>query len=196
MIEALARLDVVLANEGTTSTFRRNGRESIIDITFYSSVLIGRINWNNRYLSKRGHAQVDINTMERWQAEWDASEKGRWTYKLIPNISTWVNRRHGEVNFILTQFLSGHGCFREYLHRFGNAESPLCPTCGQAVETVEHVVFICPRFQSTRREMMAQTGANVAKIVQLICKDERTRAIVDKTVAGISIYHKISSNHV
>ena len=69
MIEALARLDVVLANEGTTSTFRRNGRESIIDITFYSSVLIGRINWNNRYLFKRGHAQVDINTMEKWQVE-------------------------------------------------------------------------------------------------------------------------------
>ena len=140
---------------------------------------------SNRYLTKRGSAQVDINTMERWQSEWDASEKGRWTHRLIPCISTWVNRKHGELNFTLTQFLSGHGCFREYLHKVGHAESPLCPTCDQVVETAEHVVFTCPRFQSARREMMACTGANVANITQLMCKDERAWAVVDKTVAEI-----------
>ena len=34
MLEALAKLDVRLSNRGTTSTFRKNGRESIIDVTF------------------------------------------------------------------------------------------------------------------------------------------------------------------
>ncbi|KAH8252209.1 hypothetical protein KR032_009296, partial [Drosophila birchii] len=58
----------------------------------------------------------------RWQAMWDSSTKGRWTHRLIPDISSWVNRRHGEVDFYLTQVLSGHGCFRSYLKRFGHED--------------------------------------------------------------------------
>ncbi|XP_070142309.1 uncharacterized protein [Drosophila kikkawai] len=29
--------------------------------------------------------------------------------------SSWIDRKHGEVDFYLTQELSGHGCFRSYL---------------------------------------------------------------------------------
>ena len=45
LLEPVTRLDVVLANEGTTSTFRKNGRESIVDVTFCSSSLAGVFNW-------------------------------------------------------------------------------------------------------------------------------------------------------
>lgn len=45
LLEALAKLDVVLANEGTVSTFRRDGRESIIDVTFCSPSLMANFNW-------------------------------------------------------------------------------------------------------------------------------------------------------
>ena len=45
LLEAVARLDVVLANEGTTTTFRKNGRESIVDVTFCSPSLAGDLNW-------------------------------------------------------------------------------------------------------------------------------------------------------
>ncbi|XP_033251710.1 uncharacterized protein LOC117190756 [Drosophila miranda] len=45
-----------------------------------------------------------------------------WTHQLIPSIDAWVSRKHGQVNFYLTQLLSGHGCFRSYLHRFGHAD--------------------------------------------------------------------------
>ena len=41
-------------------------------------------------------------SMLRWQREWSNSTKGRWTHRLIPEISGWVERRHGEVNFHLT----------------------------------------------------------------------------------------------
>lgn len=68
--------------------------------------------------------------MARWQHEWNCVEKERWTHRLIPKLSTWmnrINRRHGVANFYLTQFLLGNGCFRKYLDRFGQAESPQCP---------------------------------------------------------------------
>ena len=95
---------------------------------------------------------------EKWQREWDKTENGRWTHRLIPDISKWINRKHGEVNFHLTQFLSGHGSFRKYLHKFGKADSPLSCACHKIEETAEHIFFVCPKFEEKRRRWMAACG--------------------------------------
>ncbi|CAB0044364.1 unnamed protein product [Trichogramma brassicae] len=89
-------------------------------------------------------------TIEEWQAQWTRSRKGRWTHRLIPNITPWIERRHGEVDYHLTQLLTGHGCFRSYLCWSNNDTSDLCPVCPAAVEDVEHVAFRCPRFTEER----------------------------------------------
>ncbi|GBP37705.1 Retrovirus-related Pol polyprotein from type-1 retrotransposable element R1 [Eumeta japonica] len=86
----------------------------------------------------------------RWQLQWDAAEKGRWMHRLIPRIEVWLNRSHGEVNYYLTQMLSGHGCFRAYSHRFKHDNCPECPSCPGIIENAEHVFFECPRFNSQR----------------------------------------------
>ena len=36
----------------------------------------------------------------------------------IGDIQSWVERRH--VDFYMTQFLTGHGCFRENLCKYGH----------------------------------------------------------------------------
>ncbi|GBP65563.1 Retrovirus-related Pol polyprotein from type-1 retrotransposable element R1 2 [Eumeta japonica] len=98
----------------------------------------------------------ELRTEERqhsillWQLQWDAAKKDRWTHRLIPRIDVWLNRSHGEVNYYLTQMLSGHGCFRAYLHRFKHDNSPECPSCPGVIENAEHVFFECPRFNSQR----------------------------------------------
>ncbi|KAF0750104.1 Uncharacterized protein FWK35_00013841 [Aphis craccivora] len=51
------------------------------------------------------------------------SSKGRWTHRLIPVIERWTARRHGEVNFHLTQVRLGS------LNRFGKLESSECWYC-------------------------------------------------------------------
>lgn len=93
-------------------------------------------------------------------------------------------RLHGDVNFYLTQFLSGHGCFRKYLHRFGHAASPLCPECGNVEETPEHVVFDCPRFEEERREMPV---LNVEDVVEEMCREEGTWNAVRSAVTLILV---------
>lgn len=125
---------------------------------------------------------VRVESMAKWQQEWDSAENGRWTYRLIPNLSTWVNRKHGEVTFFLTQFLSGHGCFRQYLHRFGHAATPVCPECEDVEETAEHVVFQCPRFAAMRSEMPVLCAENV---VEEMCREENTWNAVSRTIAQI-----------
>ncbi|XP_031778424.1 uncharacterized protein LOC116416078 [Nasonia vitripennis] len=56
--------------------------------------------------------------------------KGRCTHRLIPKIEDWIGRRNGEVNYYPTQFLTGHECFRAYLHRFKLDDRPNCPMFG------------------------------------------------------------------
>ncbi|KAI8129366.1 Protein AF-10 [Lucilia cuprina] len=96
---------------------------------------------------------LQSDSIAEWQSRWSTSTKGRWTYTLIPNVNVWYNRKHGYINFYLTQFLSGHGCFRSYLYRFGLDTSPLCPRCVEREENAEHVFFYCPRFSSGRENL-------------------------------------------
>lgn len=95
-------------------------------------------------------AEERRNSIRRWQTRWNNSQNGRWTYRLIPEVEVWLNRDHGEVNYYLTQMISGHGCFREYLFKFKHDTSPECPCCPGVSEDSEHVFFACPRFNSSR----------------------------------------------
>ncbi|CAB0038178.1 unnamed protein product [Trichogramma brassicae] len=125
----------------------------------------------------RGGATSDerAKTLEKWQTQWSATTKGRWTHRLIPSIAAWIERRHGEVNYHLTQLLSGHGCFRSYLCRTKNDTSSSCPTCHPTVEDVEHVIFHCPRFTSEREELyrLANGLLEPETIVGFMLENER-----------------------
>lgn len=91
---------------------------------------------------------LDNEIMSRWQKRWDLSSKGRWTHQLLPLVST----KPLHLDFYISQGLSGHGCFLQFLHRFSRSESPLC-SCGQGEENAEHVLRYCSRFQSSRRPL-------------------------------------------
>jgi len=67
--------------------------------------------------------------IQAWQSKWEPADNGRWTYRLIPNVNSWYKRKHGMIDFHLTQALTGHGCFSAYLHRFGKLASSACMFC-------------------------------------------------------------------
>lgn len=98
---------------------------------------------------------VRDNAVIEWQRRWDAADEGRWTYRLIPNIKEWVERKHGQVTYHLMQFLSGHGCFRTYLYKYKHVDSPFCLHCTCKMEDAEHVLMECVRFDRIRSEMEA-----------------------------------------
>lgn len=111
--------------------------------SYVRSKHIARTEWKTMKDEER------VVSLARWQTRWDASSKGRWTHRLIPSLETWLQKKHGECSYQLTQFLSGHGGYRGYLHKFGHDSSPLCPTC-PSVEDTEHAIFHCGRFQNER----------------------------------------------
>ncbi|CAB0034714.1 unnamed protein product [Trichogramma brassicae] len=92
-------------------------------------------------------------SLSKWQDRWDRVSKGRWTHRLIPNIAEWVERGHGEVNYYLTQLLSGHGYFKSHNQRYDTTLSALCPACPTTIEDAEHVFFHCLRFYEERERL-------------------------------------------
>lgn len=76
---------------------------------------------------------------------------GRHTCSIIlPLFEDWLSRRHGNLNFFLTQVFSGHGSFMFFLHKIGKRLQPNCLFCDSASDTVDHTVFDCPAWERDR----------------------------------------------
>lgn len=96
--------------------------------------------------------EARTKTLETWQRKWETCEKGRWTYTLIPNIEKWNKRKLGNVTFHITQCLTGHGWFMDYLNRLGVTEQQDCMYCPN-VDTVEDTLFQCGEWREIRLEL-------------------------------------------
>ncbi|CAB0039103.1 unnamed protein product [Trichogramma brassicae] len=91
--------------------------------------------------------------LSKWQEAWDRSTKARWTHRLIPSIRVWIERRHGELNYHLTQLLTGHGFFKHHSRRYDHNQSAQCPVCPSSIENAEHVFYHCLRFSEERERL-------------------------------------------
>jgi hypothetical protein len=89
-------------------------------------------------------------TMTAWQQEWNSGVNGRWTWRLIREISPWIDRAHGEISFRMTQCMTGHGVFGKYLRRIRKAPSEECMYCGAEEDSPEHTLFVCPKWDEER----------------------------------------------
>lgn len=120
---------------------------------------------------------TDIRSAERtitvssWQARWDRSTKGRWTHRLIPNIQRWLEKPPMSLTFHLSQALSGHGCFRAYLKKMNRAEDSYCGYCVDPNDTVEHTIFVCPRWLDDRARITAvlRRPPTASDVEELLC---------------------------
>lgn len=81
---------------------------------------------NSKNLKKYIKNKLEKETLEIWQKFWNEAEVGRWTHSLIPDIQAWKERGVGQLNFHLTQILTGHGVFNKFRRRIGKADSAGC----------------------------------------------------------------------
>ena len=96
-------------------------------------------------------------SMEEWQERWkNLRGKAEWTRKLIQRVEPWKNRKHGEVNYQLSQFLTGHGSFRAYLYKIKKVEDAECSYCREAADTVQHTMYECARWVQARWRLASE----------------------------------------
>lgn len=91
--------------------------------------------------------------LSKWQRSWESpSECGRWNFRLMQDVRPWFLRKHGEVSFHLCQVLTNHGCFNEYLRKYGKRETDECAHCEASPDSAERAVFSCDAWHLWRRE--------------------------------------------
>jgi len=84
---------------------------------------------------------LDNEIIKIWQHRWDESDKGRHAYEFIPNIMSRITEKI-PITESLCQVITGHGKFKDYLHRFQITESCRCE-CNEGDETVDHLLYEC-----------------------------------------------------
>lgn len=81
----------------------------------------------------------------------------------IPLIKNFLNNKQFKISFQITQLLTGHSNINSYLHRFGFKQTNNCPCDQDTLQTIEHLLFFCPFYDTERahlERMVLQEGGN------------------------------------
>jgi len=111
------------------------------------------------------------------------SEPERRTREAItPIFGNWLDRPHGSLSFRMTQLISGHGCFSEYLNRMGKLNVDTCFHCGEGPETAQHTLQHCKAWSEQR-----------AALRETIGDDLTIRAVVDRITESKEAWNALHS---
>lgn len=130
--------------------------------------------------------QARARTLQIWQERWASEAKGKWTKRLIPNIDKWYDRKFGEVNYYITQMLSGHGYFYKYLNKIGKAETAECIYGDAPIDDADHTFFKCERWTAERKAIEDRLGPLKAdNIIQKMVESAESWQLIDTYVERI-----------
>lgn len=138
--------------------------------------------YERRIEISKAQAQTEAKRQERWRN----NTRGRWTARLIPYVTPWVDRQYGEVHYHLTQFLSGHGLFRSYLHKMRKKGNPFCIYSDASKDDAHHIFFDCKRWEIERPDLVNAIGqVTLNTITGVMLVDERKWTVVTTFVKKI-----------
>ena len=80
--------------------------------------------------------------MIAWEEQWQ--NYNGWAKVFVQNIHTWINRKWGNVNFYMTQAITGYGVFGTYLYSMKIRPTSKCWYCEEE-DSPEHTIFLCVR---------------------------------------------------
>lgn len=94
--------------------------------------------------------------------------------KHFTNLIAKLPRKHASILF---QLRSGHAPLRRHLHQLGKVQSPVCPACHSAHETVFHFLIKCPAHRNHRADLFQEVGLKGRNIVYLLSSKEAVRPL-------------------
>ncbi len=114
-----------------------------------------------------------FKTMKMWEELWKNSVNGSITKQFFPSVSDRMKIKHLILNFKLTQYLTGHGNFKTYLHRFKLIINNICD-CDKDSETIHHIINDCDMYLNRRQQFIYEClrlGYNFPPNLNDIVKD-------------------------
>ncbi|CAB3254621.1 unnamed protein product [Arctia plantaginis] len=132
-------------------------------------------------LEMRRNAHQHALVQWRVRLEQPQNARQRAVSAVLPNLEAWVGREGGRVTYRLTQVLTGHGCFGEYLNRIGREETAQCQHCAADWDSAQHTLEDCPAWASEREVLVGQIGRDLsppAIIAAMLAGEEGWGAVV------------------
>lgn len=102
---------------------------------------------------KKKKTEILSDVVSVWQTRWAASGNGRELYSFFPDIASRLVRRWVEPDYVTSQILTGHGCFRGRLYGMTLCDTPSC-YCGHDSETRDHILWECDLYREERNSML------------------------------------------
>nr|XP_037877477.1 uncharacterized protein LOC119631031 [Bombyx mori] len=89
--------------------------------------------------------RIREESIDEWSERYEAGTTAGTTKLFFPNAAAAKKIIDTiKPTGVMTQILTGHGGFSEYLARFRCKESPACPCDGGTPETIPHILTECP----------------------------------------------------
>ncbi|XP_033317926.1 uncharacterized protein LOC117215651 [Bombus bifarius] len=90
-----------------------------------------------------GTAEVDA--WDQWRSQLiNKGGEDRGVEAVLPNWETWRSRRGLPLIYQMTQMLTGHGVFGEYLRKIGRETADICHHCREGRDTAQHTLELSP----------------------------------------------------
>ena len=100
---------------------------------------------------------------EDWRQELEGmlTSERRVVEAILLSWEQWAEAGPALLTFRLTQMLTGHGCFGEYLRKIGAEETAACHHCPADTDTAQHTLEVCETFDEMRGNLIAETGTDL-----------------------------------
>lgn len=131
--------------------------------------------------------QIRLDTLDEWNRRYRSGDTAAVTKMFLPDaIQSFKIIRKLTPNGRLTQLMTGHGGFSEYLHRFKCKENPSCICEPGTIETVQHILLECPVHGIARYNLEQSLGIKLTteNICEII-RDDLSRDIFIEYCMGI-----------
>jgi hypothetical protein len=105
--------------------------------------------------------EVQDRIWRRWDSEvrQEVRERPhRAACAVLPHWERWRQKRGAPLTFRMTQILTGHGVFGEFLKKIGKENTSLCHHCGTEEDTAQHTLEVCPAWELPRSILRSETG--------------------------------------
>lgn len=120
---------------------------------------VGLVTARARAALRKEEKDRAINEWKTILVEYEGWQPGfRVREALVPKLREWINRNHGALSFRMTQLITGHGVFNNFLHRIGRADSPVCAHCEEATDTAQHTLELCSAWNTQRSTLREKMG--------------------------------------
>lgn len=123
-----------------------------------------------------------MSILDRWRERLDYSnlhgEALRPAFNQPEVLEKWMKRSYGNLDYRLTQLLSGHSCYGNYVYWLGKAATPQCLECRASDDDTDHVLSEYPKFTRERSELVytLQIQLTLPNIIKAMAEDEKAWA--------------------